>query len=159
MGRNHRTERGKIASLVALIDEHGEALEADLQWRGVDLCGLWRGDFSWRKLGVLVAALPPESLTKTALREALTPEQLAELPEPDGHGPWSRTDHLLAALVDRASLLVWQQTQINGGKRTQPPPPLPRPGVEPVEGKRRVSAAGIAYLADLRERRRARNGG
>jgi len=149
---------GKIASLAALIDAHGEALDADLLVRGFDLRGLWTGALSWRQLGALVAALPPESLTKTALREALTPEQLAAQPEPTGHGQWSKAEHLLAAAVDRLSLLVWQNTQVHGGKRSQPPHPIPRPGVEPPE-QRKLSARGAAYLADLREQRRQRRAG
>lgn len=87
---------------------------------------MWRGGLTWRRLGVLVAHLPPESATKTALREALTDEQQASLPAPVGHGPWSQVELLLALVADRLAILSWQQ----GGDNSVPQPkPLPRPGV------------------------------
>lgn len=111
---------------------------------------------SWRRLGVLIAHLPAQSHTKTAVREALTPEQRAQAPVGEGHGPWSHTDLLLAAIADGVHVLAWQQTQIHGGKKTTPPEPIRRPGVEPTSN--RPSQAGITYLNDLRERRRNARG-
>jgi hypothetical protein len=147
----HWAVAGGIARLAALIEQHGEAVEADLAFRGIDLRDLWRGDLTWRRLAVLVAALPPESATKAAARDALSPAQLAALPTRSGHGPWSHTELLLAAIVDRLSMLLWQ----NGGKASAPrPEPIPRPGVE-SNHQRTLSTAAVTYLADRRERRRA----
>lgn len=151
MVRDHRAVAGGICRLAALIDQHGGAVEADLAFRGIDLRDLWRGDLTWRRLAVLVAALPPESATKTAIRDSMTPEQLASLPTSSGHGPWSNSELLLAAVVDRLSLLLWQ----NSRSKSKQPPPIPRPGVEQTSG-RRISDKGVTYLAERRARRAAR---
>jgi hypothetical protein len=150
VGRVDRPESGGIASLAALIEQHCGAVEADLAFRGIDLRDLWRGDLTWRRLAVLVAALPPESATKTAVREALSPAQRATLPQRQGHGPWSHSELLLAAIVDRLALLLWQ----NAGKASAPKPaPVPRPGIE--QPHRVLSEAGVSYLAERRARREA----
>ena len=143
---------GGILRLAALIERHCEALEADLLFRGIDLRDLWRGDLTWRRLAVLVAALPPESATKTAIRDGLTPEQLASITPREGHGPWSNAELLLAAICDRLALLLWQ----NGAKSGTPQPkPITRPGVERA-GARTISDRGVAYLSDRRAQRAAR---
>lgn len=96
----------------------------------MDLRDLWRpGGLTWRRLGLIIDRLPPESATKTALRDALTPEQLAGIPESRTHGAWSRAEMLLARIGDNVAHLAWMQTD---GK-TKPPEPLARPGIEPLE--------------------------
>jgi hypothetical protein len=111
---------------------------------------------TWRRLGVLVAALPPESATKTALRDALTEEQLAELAstEMTGHGAWSHLEMLVAALTDRVGLLTW----LNSDGKGKPPPPIRRPGVDAPK-PRALSPAGVAYLEDIRRRHREQSEG
>lgn len=99
----------------------------------MDLRDLWRpGGLTWRRLGLVIDKLPIESATKTAMRDALTPQQLAAMAEPletPVHGPWSRVEMLLARNGDLLAHLIWMQTD---GK-TKPPRPLTRPGVEPLE--------------------------
>jgi hypothetical protein len=111
---------------------------------------------TYRRAAVLIAALPPESATKTAVRDSMSDEQLDALPDPDGHGRWSHVELLLAAVVDAMNALVWQNARIHGGSKSQPPEPIRRPGVAPR--KPPLSPAGVTYLNDLRERRRARRG-
>jgi hypothetical protein len=104
---------------------------------------------------VLIDHLPPESATKTALRDAMP--EVEEPVEPTSYGAWSQADLLLAAVADGINLLAWQQNQIHGGPRTPAPPPIPRPGVQ--RRIRRPSAEGRAYLEQIREQFRRMNGG
>lgn len=97
---------------------------------------------------MLIAALPAESATKTAIRDSLSPSQLARAPKRVGYGPWSNAELLLAVVADRLALLLWQ----NGADRNRPkPPPIPRPGT--TAPQRVVTPRGVAYLADMRARR------
>lgn len=65
---------------------------------------------SWRRARVLIRQLPETSRTFAAL-----------------HGEvWSRTDQLLAAIVDVLNGANWQR----GGGKGPKPKPLPRPGIE-----------------------------
>lgn len=110
---------------------------------------------TWRRLGVLLDGLPGESLYKTAVRDALGDEKLAELAKKprDGHGPWSHTDLLLASIVDRLGELTYVVMAIAGNK-PKPPKPVPRPGV--ISGKSlRTTLRQQAYLAYLRAHRGA----
>ncbi|UVK63536.1 tail assembly chaperone [Arthrobacter phage Janeemi] len=55
---------GKLATLVVLLRESPDVVEADLQrFYGVDLAGYWRGELSPRRLSVLIEQLPPTSAT------------------------------------------------------------------------------------------------
>jgi len=67
----------------------------------------------------------------------MTPEELVAMPDPTGHGTWSRTDTLLAAIVDLLNHIQWQNQVINKGKNTpapQHPDPVRRPGVSEKRG-------------------------
>ncbi|WP_131814125.1 hypothetical protein [Mycolicibacterium fortuitum] len=60
----HEDQRdlGKLIGLLRLLGEHGDAIEADLQrYYQLDLCDLYRGTLSLRRIGVLVRQLPGES--------------------------------------------------------------------------------------------------
>lgn len=83
---------------------------------------------TWRELGVLVDHLPPESATVTAIRDGMTPEQLAALPKPEGYGPWSRMEALMADIYDQLGWLIYVVAAANGGKPKEPKP-MARPGV------------------------------
>ncbi len=53
-----------MSGLVRLIRDHGDAIEADLAFRGIDMRDLWRHDsgMSLRRMAVLISALPHDSL-------------------------------------------------------------------------------------------------
>lgn len=87
---------------------------------------------SLRRLRILIEHLPPESATRTAMRNAADPEALAEASRearPD-RAAWSNTELLLAALMDTVRAQTSVAIAAAGGT---PPPfePTPRPGVPP----------------------------
>jgi hypothetical protein len=120
------------------------------------LLDLWRGRLSWRRLGVLLAGLPPESATVTAIRDA-SPEPVEPVDPPDGHGPWSRTEMLLALLADQLVRLQWLYVSAHTKNPPPQPEPLPRPGIRP-SARREVSRAALAYFEQIRERHRRQTG-
>ncbi|MGI5247768.1 hypothetical protein [Dactylosporangium sp. CA-139066] len=79
-----------------------------------------------RRLDVLLDALPGDSLYKTAVRDAISDDDLAELAAtpPKGHGRWSHTDLLLAEVVDRLGVVAWALHAYE-----KPPEPYHRPGI------------------------------
>jgi hypothetical protein len=86
-------------------------VEADLQrFYGLRLSELGRS-LSYRRLLVLVRQLPAESATMRAKAGV--------------SGEWAFTEHLLAGIHDRLSMLVWMQSD---RKKSRKPKPLPRPG-------------------------------
>lgn len=132
MEEPHRAGRGGICGLVGFLDEHYEAVEADLAFYagpGDQLPDLWAGRLTFRRLRVLLDALPSESATKTLLIEATPP---SEFEESAGHGPWSREMHLLAAILDAQRVGNWMYVQAHTQDDVPPPEPTPRPGLAPV---------------------------
>jgi hypothetical protein len=99
---------------------------------------------SWRRFGIILGHLPPESSYLTAVRNST---DLSDLPEPDmeTHGPWAQGELLLAGIFDRLGRLIWMQTD----GRNPPPPPYPRPGVE--SNVRAINPTAQAYLRYLAE--------
>ncbi len=96
------------------MDEHAEALEADLlRYYGIDLLDWHRDRLSARRLAVLVAHLPRDS--------ALNRELHGDAAE------WSVTDHLLAAAVDHLAAANWMFASVNSDEGDQPDPPVPVP--------------------------------
>lgn len=80
---------------------------------------------------MLLEHLPPESATKTALRNEITPEQLASAATGDyrpDEAPWSSVAILLASIKDEITLSRHVAISAAGGK---PPKftPTARPGV------------------------------
>jgi hypothetical protein len=160
VGQDVGREPGGLISLYGLVSEHCEAVEADLVFRGVDLRGLWTGALSWRRLKVLIDHLPPESATKTAIRELHGEEFFAGISDPSApklHGQWSRAEHLLATINDSVNDLSYLTLCLNIAKdkqRPERPARIPRPGVaRPISNK--PSDAALAFLAREREERRA----
>jgi hypothetical protein len=119
-----------MRSLHALLAEHGEAIEADLQrFYGLPLSDLFNGSLTPRRLAVLIRNLPNESATAR-----------------DFHGEvldWGQTEHLLALIADLLAEANWQR---QGDKAKQHPKPLTRPGqtkrlaLDAAEVKRRLLA-------------------
>lgn len=86
------------------------------------------------------------------MRDSLTAEELADLAHQpqEGHGPWSHTDMLIAAVID---LLKWQifATYAAQGAKPDQPDPYPRPGVVGRRERRAISDQAAAHLWRLRE--------
>lgn len=129
-----------------------------------DLRDLWRpgggaSRLTYRRLRVLIDGLPAESRLKSEIRDNLTQDEWDALPAPSGYGPWSHTDHLLAAAVDKLGWLIYATYAINSPKGSSPEEPKqwPRPGVGPVLGKAaeadraRKTARDAAVLQWLRD--------
>lgn len=69
---------------------------------------------TWRRLDLLLAALPADAATN----QARYGDAVA----------WSTSDHLLAAVADRVEYLTYVTRQHRSKTRLQLPKPIPRPG-------------------------------
>ncbi|MFF4791820.1 hypothetical protein ACFY2M_19125 [Streptomyces sp. NPDC001276] len=113
-----------------------------------------RGHMSWRRLRVLIQHLPPESATLTALRNAMSDEELAaqaEKGEPE-KDRWSKLEQLVSVVADRVArveyVLICANTD-SKRKRPDPPEPIRRPGAEPPRPKPKPSASSLNILSNL----------
>jgi hypothetical protein len=108
---------------------------------------------SWRRLRVLIQHLPPESHTMTALRNAMSDEELAEQAdtgEPE-KGRWSQVEQLLAVVADRLARVEYVLICANTEKKDQPDPPEPirRPGAKPRKAKPKLTDDSAQKLFKL----------
>lgn len=152
MGPHRRAVDGGIARLEALVAEHSRPLAADLwhHYHGLDLRDLWRpgggqSRLTWRLLGVLIDGLDEESLTLTAIRDSLTPEQVAKLkaaPQQAGQR-MSRLERIVAAVHDQVAAMRAEAPAIAAGTTPQYPSPWPRPGDDTA-----AEAGGVPGLTD-----------
>jgi hypothetical protein len=105
-----------------------------------------------RRLRVLIQHLPPESATMTALRNAMTEEELAEQAEkgePE-RARWSQLEQLTAATVDAVRRVEYVLTLANlSSKARKPaaPEPLRRPGAQARRPRPQLSEASADMLA------------
>lgn len=131
---------GGIRGLVELIDEHYEAIEADLldrHWRLAEV-GL---AFSWRDLLVMVRRFQADPSTATS--RAIHGER------------WPVRDQLLAAIYDLLQVANWQRV----GKRSAPKPkPLQRPWERPRGRKLGSKPVPIRAFHDWWESKRKKRG-
>ncbi|MFD7705718.1 hypothetical protein [Streptomyces sp. NPDC059786] len=110
----------------------------------MDLLDLHRGRLSWRRLRILIQGLPAESRTMTAMRNAMTAEELAALSEqgePE-KGRWSQTEQLLAVVADRIAELTYAYSTSHtekGKKKPRRPDPIRRPGVQQAKPKQQIN--------------------
>jgi hypothetical protein len=101
---------------------------------------------SWRRLRVLIQHLPSESSTWTALRNAMSPEELAEQAdkgEPE-KARWSQEEQLLASVLDAVRRVEWVLICANSdskSKRPKAPEPVRRPGAKPLRAKQKLTDA------------------
>jgi hypothetical protein len=110
-------------SAVALLSEHGGAVEADLlRFYRVDVRELGTPRLTWRRFLALVAGLPRTSATFRAMH----PES----------ADWGLLEQLTAAACDALSIANWQRAQAGSKTRIAPPKPIQRPGVTSA-GERR----------------------
>ncbi|MGW4422505.1 hypothetical protein [Streptosporangium sp. NPDC004631] len=93
---------------------------------------------TWRLVGNLIRHLPPESATKTALRNEMSDAEMerASKGADPSQGAWSQTEMLLASLIDSVRWLIHVTLRVNGGKGG-PPAPVPRPGVKKTGRRKR----------------------
>ncbi|MET9813140.1 hypothetical protein [Streptomyces sp. NPDC006355] len=102
----------------------------------------------------MIQHLPPESATWTALRNELTPEQLAEQAtkgEPE-KGHWSQLEQLVAVVADRVAHLEWALWTVNieqKSRRPDPPEPIRRPGARPRKAKPKLTETSADRLFQL----------
>lgn len=81
-----------MTRLAEYLRDYSGPLEASLQAEyGLDLGALWRGDVTFRKVGVLAAGLPPGC----ALWRAMGVDDA-----------WTGEGHLLAEVIDRLNALI-----------------------------------------------------
>lgn len=110
-----------------------------------DLRDLWRpggGDarLTWRLVGNLIRHLPPESATKTALRNKMTAaemQQASKTADPS-QGQWSQVEMLIASGNDMLRWIAYILSAANGGKPKKPEP-TPRPGVTKAKKRRELT--------------------
>jgi hypothetical protein len=113
-----------------------------------------------RRLRVLIQRLPPESATWTALRNAMSDEELAEQAEkgePE-KASWSQVEQLLAVVADRVARLEYVLISVNTEKKSQrpkAPEPIRRPGAKPLRAKPKMSDAQANHLFDMLKERAA----
>lgn len=110
-----------------------------------------------RRLRVLIDGLPPESATKSAIRDGMTVQEWESLPASERWGQWSHTDLLLGTVADRLGWLNWTLQAVNAEKGKAPahPEPLARPGVggppaAVAQQKRQKNLQQIARLHAIR---------
>ncbi|MFI6510138.1 hypothetical protein ACIBCT_21240 [Streptosporangium sp. NPDC050855] len=123
-----------------LVAEHYDAIEADL-WmhcHRTDLRDLWRpgggeAKLTWRLVANLIRHLPPESATKTAMRNKMSDAEIKQATKggDPSQGQWSQLEMLTASLIDSVRWLVHITAAANGSKKSKAPDPVPRPGVKP----------------------------
>jgi hypothetical protein len=119
---------GGTGRLVALLERYGEAIQADLAWRGWDLALLWR-QRRWQLLLTLVDHLPGTSHTLSAMAD--DDELAARLPETKPGPPplesWTPEVDKLTLIADRLGELITAVHNTVAKRRAKPPRPLPRP--------------------------------
>ncbi|MFE2048015.1 hypothetical protein ACFXAS_05870 [Streptomyces sp. NPDC059459] len=103
---------------------------------------------------MFIEHLPPESHTMTALRNELTPDQLAaqaDKGEPE-KGRWSQLEQLVAANNDAIRRLEYVLICVNTEKKSQrpnPPEPMRRPGAGPRKKKAQLTDTSANRLFEL----------
>lgn len=103
----------------------------------------------------MIDGLPPESATKTALRDTLTDAQVEHMRKTQvdaPHGPWAKSDYLLAALIDAVNVLTATVSGALGGKSDFEPVDRPFLPKRPASG---LDDDQRAYLERVRAARGA----
>lgn len=145
------------------LEAYGEEIEGDFAFyysgQDADIRNLWKpaSALTYRRAGILIERLPPESATKTAMRDALSDAEIAALAKdqtPEGHGPLTRSDLLLLDIFDQLRWLEYTVLSVLGAKPPVPKP-SPRPGLvtEDDTTPKPLPAKNVAFLADMRARR------
>lgn len=131
---------GGSRRLASLLARYGEAIEADLAFRGIDLAQLWRGR-RWRLLLNLIEHLPRGSAFAEAVaedddladRNAVRPTRRRSPPVSE----FTPDVELLAAVHDRIGNLITVVAATSGSKKPPKPKPWPRPVTAAERAERR----------------------
>jgi hypothetical protein len=152
MGEDLRAPFGSAVQLAVQLRRFCRQIEGDLWRLGTDLRDLFRpgggrSRLTWRRLDVLLDALPGDGLYKTAVLNEFSDDELAEMAAKprEGHSSWNHLELLVAELIDRVGLVayglrVWEK----------PPEPYRRPGVVPHR-RRKVDPEARARLRAIAE--------
>ena len=130
MAEGFRCCGGGIFGLLELIEEYPEQVEYDLIAHGLRLRQLGTEQLSWRDLLVIIRQQPRDS----ALVRSMDPDT----------AHWGMSEHLLAIVADAARLGVWQR---GGGKKSDRPKPIPRPGSD--EGHKKVHKGDVLPMDQM----------
>lgn len=107
-----------------------------------------------RRALVLINMLPADSNTMARIRDSLTREELVAAQDATRKtfGRWSRTDLVLAELVDATRNQTWVLGTAQGAfkKRLPPPEPFPRPGLDLAKPPRPRTIEELQQRADPR---------
>jgi hypothetical protein len=114
-----------------LLREHGAAIEADLlRYFRIDLVAdLGTDRLTWRRLAVLIAALPRDSAYVLSVYGE--------------RARWGEMEHLLADLSDQMAGVSYLLAAAHFKGKPKPPQPRPRPGVD-TPGKRKFGTARLS---------------
>jgi hypothetical protein len=133
---------GGIRSLVELIEQHGEAIDADLQHHyRLSVADVITGRVTWRRFRGLLAGLPAEGTAQWRhARRNPAPDRKPVDPPDDW---WTAERDLLASIIERLDVMLWRQTE-DGHRGRNAPKPIPRPGVKAARKVTRLPAAEAA---------------
>lgn len=124
---------GGIRKLCELVDEFGDAVEADFQqFYNLDLSGVWRGETPPRRALALAEQLA--TIPNSRLR-ALSLGDVANV-------GWGRAEWILADLYDALTDNSVVTVKAAGGKASRPSP-YPRPDVPDVRAAEEVRVPTI----------------
>jgi hypothetical protein len=146
MARARGTRAGGIRSLLELITQHGEALDADLQRDyHLSIADVVAGRVTLRRFASLVKGLPGDGTALwRANRRGMKPGvSLSATPPPADW--WTPDRDLIASLHDRLADLLWIHTKDAADGKNRPRP-IPRPGVRLDELESRVPAQSPEQL-------------
>ena len=135
--RGQRGVRGGIIGLAKFVNEHREALNADLLTTGYEVedigCAL-----SWGALGAFIKYLPADS---AVVRETH--------PEESSWATTIKTNSILADIYDVLSAINANLTAIGSGKPARRVKPYPRPGHKDEDSQHIGTAVPIAEINKL----------
>lgn len=136
-----RSGAGGIRGLVGELEAHGEAIDADLQREyGLSVADVVARRVSLRRLGGLLRGLPLDGTAVWREARRSKPAGVAKAVDPPDEW-WSAERDLLAAILDRLNVLVWQPTEDGRAGRNAPQP------------TRRPGATGPARVVDVADRK------
>lgn len=121
----HRLQRGGIAWLLDLLDEHQDAIEHELITHGLRLRDLGQPHLTWHDLFIIVSQASADSAVVRAIRG------------PDYR--WGLPEYLLAGVLNGIRGLQWMLSDQSGSE----PEPITPPGTTPPKDLNRFGAEPV----------------